>query len=54
MGRLLKSRAFWEGFATAICSPFAVFRIPPFPAFPPVEANCHRWTDVGSGGVKRG
>jgi hypothetical protein len=55
MTRLLKSRDFWDGFATAIRSPFTVFRIPPAPTIKKAKVGSYRWTDVGSSsGMIRG
>ena len=55
MGRSLKSRDFWGGFATGICSPFTVFRIPPAQTAAKTNVGSCRWTDVGSStGMIRG
>ncbi len=55
MGRFLKSRDFWDGFATAICSPFAFFKIPPAPTAAKTNVGSCRWTEVGSSaGMIRG
>jgi len=48
MGRMLKSRDFWDGFATAICSPFTGFSLLPAPKATKTSVGSCRWTDVGS------
>ena len=55
MRHLLKSQEFWNGFATVVCFPFTVFKIPPAPRVAKSNVGSCRWTDVGSSaGMIRG